>query len=66
MNYSYYCKRCGYWSMSDDKQEIAKIEKVHRSDKRMIGRDSCGLYNFGDGTIARPDLIDILNKEVDG
>lgn len=62
--YSYYCKRCGYWSMSNDKAEIAKIEKAHRRDKRVLGVDSCGLRPVGDGTKARPDLIPRIKERL--
>lgn len=56
MKYSYWCKSCGYWSMSNDKREIAKIEKVHRSLR------GCRTMPVGDGTRARADLIPAIRE----
>lgn len=61
--YSYYCNRCGYWSISPNKKEIQKIERIHRVNKRALGIDSCGLRPVGDGTVARPDLMPFIPIE---
>lgn len=56
MNYSYFCKNCGYTAFTEDKLEVRALREAHRP---LIGgvRQGCrGLRQLSDGTIMREDL----------
>lgn len=72
-NYSYQCGFCGYTILSDDKETVRKAKAEHNRKERnpffpLHGpekvRTDCVLGRTNKGTLARPELIPVVNARV--
>ena len=63
-NYGYCCKRCGFYTSSDDKEEVKKNKKAHKrhpcplSETYTVDKDGRRVL-----TRARPDLAKQINDK---
>lgn len=60
MKYGYVCNICKYHFLSDDKEEVKEAKISHRMKGFNI--DACPMSKLKNGHMARPDLVDFLNK----
>lgn len=59
-NYSFYCKKCGYTHLSDDKAEVQAARIIHKTRRQIGGITGCRFTHTGYGTIARANLVPTL------
>lgn len=55
-DYSYHCKKCGFYASDNDKEKIKKISKKHR-------QHPCPLKSTFSGSRARPEAAKHINDE---
>ena len=55
-NYSFRCKKCGFYVSDDDKGEVIKIKKKHK-------KYWCPVALTAHNTIARPEVAKQINDE---
>ena len=62
-HYGYYCKVCGFSSMSKIRAKVTKAREVHRGKGNRYGwRRPCPMTRLENGHIARPDLAETIKK----